>query len=342
MHDISTILYPPKQLTDRSDRTPFERWAEYPDRPSDWLHHKALTRNRLASIDRLFPPRWQGDSPSAPRATIADWLGALIKYKDGDNAVLGSMAAVQTAATIETDVRRISDLGDIVLTKRGDWRSPNPEHLFLPIEVWADNEASGMESYVHPGLVSDGETLSALQELGLKSPSPESAFKLVAEHILLGRSQEADNEQHIKFWAYSRRLQLERALAVIRAQKDFDGVEIWPTKLRVQTFAGEWRPLYSVLLPGSIVPGDGNRDDEVTVNTHWHHSDDALMRELGVTELPQANRNLALEADFKSFRDSCRSQYSEQDGMPHNPGLALSGLHVVKRYRSIGSPYHPF
>ena len=98
MHDITTILYPPKQLTDRSDRTPFERWAEFPDRPSDWLHHKALTRNRLASIDRLFPPRWQGDSPTAPRASIADWLGALIKYQDRNNAVIGSMAAVQTAA----------------------------------------------------------------------------------------------------------------------------------------------------------------------------------------------------------------------------------------------------
>ena len=77
---VGEVSYPPKELTaDRQmDMAPLERWASFPGRPSNWLHHGALTRNRLATIDRLFPPRWRGDPPSAPRATIAEWLGALV------------------------------------------------------------------------------------------------------------------------------------------------------------------------------------------------------------------------------------------------------------------------
>ena len=78
LRTIGKILYPPKKLTDGTDRTPFERWSAYSGRPSNWLHGKALTRNRLASIDRLFVPRWQGDVPAAPRATIGQWLSALV------------------------------------------------------------------------------------------------------------------------------------------------------------------------------------------------------------------------------------------------------------------------
>ena len=90
---VGEVSYPPKELTaDRQmDMAPFERWASCPGRPSNWLHHKALTRNRLATIDRLFPPRWRGHSPSAPRATIAEWLGALVEDREPGDAVPASM-----------------------------------------------------------------------------------------------------------------------------------------------------------------------------------------------------------------------------------------------------------
>ena len=100
----SEIFYPPKELTaDRQmDTTPFERWGAYTNRPSGWLHHKALTRNRLAAIDRLFPPKWPGHSPTAPRTTIADWLEALVS----ENNVEGSKAAIQIAAPLRPVLRR--------------------------------------------------------------------------------------------------------------------------------------------------------------------------------------------------------------------------------------------
>ena len=202
------VSYPPKELTSdgKRDMAPFERWAAYPKRPRDWLHHRAFTRNRLATIDRLFPPEGEapgGSSSGAPRAEIAQWLEALVhtsetddKAGEPDDAVLASMAAVQVAALIPDAIRASADLGKIVLTAANDWRVPVPDRLFLPDEMPHD-DPSNPGSCVHPGLVSDHDTLSALKKLGLKPPSPESSFRSIAGRILKsGNSQEPDDDLH--------------------------------------------------------------------------------------------------------------------------------------------------
>ena len=321
---LQDISYPPDKLTRdlQGAVAAFKRWTSYPDRPSNWLHHTALTRNRLAAINRLFPPRWQGDdNPTAPKTTIAEWLKALVEGKEADEAVRASMAAVQTAAAIPPETRSGKNLGKIVLTVNGDWQAPDPEHLFLPDKTQADGGSTGAESYVHPDLVSDPDTLSALKTLGIKSPSPESRFKLVTKRILKGGSSgEPDGDLLSEFWALSRGLTSKHAFTIVHEFKDWiTDREIWPTKLRVRTLAGNWRPLHSVLLPGAIVPGDGSRDGHATVDTDFHNQDDGLLQALGVTKAPHDDRNLSLEPHFESYRSSCRKQYSRQDGLPHNP-----------------------
>ena len=325
------LQYPPEDLVrgGQIDTAPFERWAAHPDRPSDWLHHKALRRNRLAAIDRLFhpagePSKWS--SSGAPKATIAEWLEALVKAGEPSDAVEASKAAVQVAALIPDEIRKNADLGEIVLTTAGALRKPDPQSVFLPEEEVVALSGNGhgddpeSESYVHPALVSDRDTLSALKKLEFKPPSPESSFRSVAKRVLNGgSSQEANDALHEKFWVLSRKLEVEDALSVIQEFKDWEGRKIWPTALRVRTLAGNWRFLHSVLLPGDIVPGDGSRDDSATVDTHFHEPDDELLRKLGVTEAPHENRDLSMEPRFGSYRDSCRDRFREQDGLPHTP-----------------------
>ncbi len=176
---IGQISYPPSVLMDTSGQEALDRWAAYSGRPSNWLHYKALTRTRIASIDRLFPPgkTWSGQiERDAPRATIAEWLSALLDGKDGEEAVHASMAAIQAAALIPTQVRNNDELGKIVLTASGDWRWPDVEHLFLPGDTAEDTSAGA--DFVHPDLVMDSDTISALRELGLKPPSPEGHSSL--------------------------------------------------------------------------------------------------------------------------------------------------------------------
>ena len=309
---IGEISYPPKKLTDGSDTAPFERWAAYADRPRDWLHHKALMRNRLAAIDRLFLPKWRGHIPAAPRATIAEWLEALVKEQEEASAVRASMAAVLAAAAIPPEIRSNESLGDIVLTANGGWLTPDPGCLFLPEE--SPSGTADPASCVHAKLVADRDTLSALIELGLKRPSPQSVFRVVAKSLLEGGSgQEASDDLHREFWVASRKLSAETASTVIQEHKH------WPKTLRVRTRAETWQSPYAVLLPGDIVPSDGNRDDDAAVDIHFHEPDDKLLRALGVTASPHGGRDLSSEAAYASFRGSCRSQYSKQDNLPHDP-----------------------
>ena len=309
---IEEILYPPKKLTEGSDTAPIERWGGYAGRPRDWLHHKALTRNRLAAIDRLFLPKWQGHTPTAPRVSIAEWLEALVGDQEKEAAVRASIAAVQTAAAIPREKRSNERLGDIVLKANGGWQSPDPERLFLPEK--SPSGTADPASCVHPRLIADPETLSALKELGLKSPSPMSIFGAVAKSILESDShQDASDELHREFWVTSRKLSADAASAVIRAHG------LWPKTLRILTRAGTWRPPTAVLLPGDVVAGHGNPDDAAVVDIDFHEQDDRLLRALGVTEFPQGSRDLSLETAYASFRSSCRSLYCKQDNLPHDP-----------------------
>ena len=325
---IGEISYPPKEITDGSETAPFEHWAAYPGRPRDWLHHAALTHNRvdrLAAIDRLFPKKWPGHKPTAPRARIADWLEALVQGQEADYAIRASMAAIQTAAAIPRETRRSNDeLGRIVRTASGDWQTPDLEHLFLPEEIQDDDRFTGAESYVHPGLVSDKETLSALKKLGLKPPSPESAFRRLAGRILRnGGGQESSDDLHVKFWIASRKLSTEVVHKVIREHKDYSEREVRPKKLRVRTLANKWRPLCAVLLPGGIVPGDGSLDKDVIVDTDFHESDDKLLRDLGVTDAPHDGCDLSAEPSFPDFLERCRNRFTSRDlkSNPHSSRL---------------------
>ena len=313
------ISYPPRELTSghQMDTKPFERWEEYPERPRDWLHHKALTRTRLATVDRLFhpegePPKWS--QSGAPRATIAEWLQALVKGKEADEAIQASMAAIQTAALIPSETRMKAMLGKIVLTASGDWQPPDPERIFLPDEAQGGDGSTGTETYVHPGLVSDRETLSALKKLGLKPPSPESRFRRIAKRVLgNGGAPERSNDLHREFWIASRKLPTEDAFTVIR-EPDYWGQEAWPTKLRVKTRAGSWQPLYSVLLPGDIVPGEGSQDDEATVDMDFHKEDVSLLGTLGVVDSPQCDRDLSSEESWWQFLSDRRDDFLTRPG----------------------------
>ncbi len=173
---IDEVSYPPVELTEGTDTEPLELWAAFPGRPRDWVHHKALTRDRLAAINRLFPPRWTGDERRAPRARLAEWLEALVEGKKDDDAIQASKAAIRTAAAISAQKRRNERLGRIVLRHDGSWGMPDPEALFLPQPDW--DGTHGKVTYVHPELAGDSETVWALKALGLKVTSPERAFRL--------------------------------------------------------------------------------------------------------------------------------------------------------------------
>ena len=330
---VRDISYPPAQLTpDRGmDMAPFERWAAYPGCPNDWLHHKALTRTRLATVDRLYEtpgqPSWWVSRVT--RASLATWLEALVRRAAPSEAVAASRAAIQTAALIQWSTRTDADLGRIVLAESGRWCEPDPQVLFLPIaSPDGGGGATNPDSSVHPELTADEETLSALKDLGLKPPSPEGRFRVIANHVLAGPSDSPPAGDLLEeFWRASRALSAPDALAIVSERRG------WRRDLCVRTRAGDWKPLHSVLMPGAIVPGDGSRDDGATVDSEFHEPDQELLSALGVTDAPFVGCDLRWEPVFAWYQDWQEQQYRSRDDLPATP---QTGYLAFTHYKQVG------
>ena len=325
LRTVQEIQYSPKELTPdgQIDLAPFERWAACPNRPLDWLHHKALTRNRLAAIDRLFPQQQPVQRPAAPRATIVEWLEALVEDQEPDHAVRASMAAIQAAAAIPPERLQYyvnQCYIDIVLTATGDLRDINPDAVFLADETQDGGHDPSL--FVHPELASDADTLAALKELGFKPLSPEISFKLIAREVLYSHGT-SSKTLLTKFWEQARKAGAS-AKDIIRERSG------WRSALRVRTRSGCWRPVHSVLLPGEILPGDGSRDDDATVDTDFHEPDLELLRNLGMTDKPVDSHDPPLEPWFSSFKSDCRHQFTRRK-LPRDPHLRHLQFESIER-----------
>ncbi len=151
------LHYAPDYLTaERLVEEPLNRWACFEGRPVDWLHHSALTRNRIAKIDQLF---------TEERESLAAWLEALVDGRDEKAAIASSRAALQVAASIPERTRRGERLGKILLTQSGEWCDPNADGVFLPVTAFM---GPSDERLVHAKLAADQATANALRELGIK------------------------------------------------------------------------------------------------------------------------------------------------------------------------------
>ena len=284
------ISYPPKELIDaRQNATAaFARWAAYEGRPSDWLHHRALTPTRLATLGRLFP--------FPVRKTIASWLEALVEDAEPRHRVQASKAAIQTAASIPGE----HDLGKIVLVANGRWVAPDPEKVSLSGDV----EVLTRNGLVHHQLEADPEALAALSALGIKPASRESQFReaVSAMHNL------RDEHWH-EFWQLSRKVDQQTGCEIIRKSAD------WGDRLHVRTVAGGWSALFSALLPGPIVPADGSRDGAIAIDVEFHEHDLAILQQLGAIDAP---RDGVAPREHSAFLTACRAKYYGQD-LPSQP-----------------------
>ena len=322
------LSYPPKELTPdgRIDTDLFERWTACPGRPLNWLHHKALTRNRLAAIDRLFQAQ-SGWSAGARRATIAEWLESLCNGKKEADLIKASKVAVQVAALIPHEIRVGENLGSIVLTGAENLQKPDPERLFRPGEPMIENSTINPECCVHPELASNKNTLAALKKLGIKSPSPESSFRFAAQQVLQNYRQPKNNLIE-NFWRASRELAEDDALGVI---KEFNN---WTTRTLVRTLANEWKLLHSVLLPGEILPGNGGRDRHVAIDMEFHEPDSELLRKLGAVDAPENARNLSQEPWMRSYEKDCEREWRGRN--PEEASSTRSGSLVFQSCEGIG------
>ena len=322
---VGDIRYPPNEITqDRHTNWEcLEKWSSFNDRPSNWLHNNAITRNRFSIIDRLFyskhPELTWGQK--APRSSISEWLQSLIESSDTKNEIEASRVAIQTAALIPDEIRNKCFLGAIVLTAKNEWRAPDVNQIFLPQNGSSDHiELLESHSFVHPLLVSDSETNHALKMLGFKTPSIRSQLEAIVYQLLKGGKQSGGLLKN--FWKISREFNSEEVTSVIKTQikgiPDLNWLDNSQLKLRLSNYfqvltrSSTWKHCHSVLIPGDVVPGDGSRDNSNTIDMSFHDRNSELLIELGFTHTADENFDVSIEPWFDKYLNKQRREFKKR------------------------------
>lgn len=316
LRGLFDISYPPSELTSDHDLDlrPFEMWSAYSGRSRNWLHNNALSRNRLAAIDRLFHAKREHDDlriDRAPRQSVANWFKSLSCVGASDDQLSWSKAAVRVAALLPKYCRSNGELGKFVIDASDRKRSPDFGQIFLPDDPlggeWLDPEW-----YVHPELAADKETVLALGELGVTKPSDKRILQEAARRAV-NADPETEASEFDFFWQRTRCLAPQVAF---NAVCELDNL---PNRLKLRTLNGNWRNFHSALLPGPIVADDNARDRALTIDTVFHDKDQELLKMFGACDQPQTHRDLSSEPEFTNFRDSMRNDFCNLGNLPCNP-----------------------
>ena len=311
-----------------------ERWAEFEHRPSNWLHHTAMSPNRLATIDRIYAGSGRRVRRDAPRATVAQWLKALTDAGDAaGDAVQASGAAIRIAALLPESVRNRNRVGEIVLTAAGKWASPGRDTVYL-----SGGAGFTHAQRVHSGLESDRETLEALVALGVTPPTEESEFRKLASLLFSDNLEEAElDARWSRFWTLTRSIGGQAAIEIISSNaRSF-------RKVRVMTKSGNWHEIREVLLPGPIVSGDGVRDADITVDLNFHAQDADLLDRLGVRTQPLAD-DPGFGPNYswheRNYLRHCKQEYSRRDDLPRSPQWPYLEFERPPQVRSLDAFIH--
>ena len=312
LRPLDEIWLAPAELTPgrRVESAPLDRWASYEHRPTDWLHHDALTSDRLAAIGRIQFSRFSinryglaaqntESRGHPPRASIAEWLAALTEAGDrAGDAVQASKAAIQTAVLIPERARDGKNLDRVVLTAASEWALLDPDSVYLG----GDDPTIS----VHPELEADPGTLEALRSLGIRAPSAETRLRSMAATLSTARN-DADKDQRWRdFWRYARSCGADVALRVV--DESFDS----RASVRVLTENDTWEPISEVLIPGGIV-SSGDEPRYVVVDMAFHADDHDLLPTLGAVAEPHDNANLWGEL-WDDYLNGCRRRFREKNG----------------------------
>ena len=342
MREVRNLSCSPLELT--PDCQPaLERWAGCENRPREWVHHKALTRNRLARVERLYTSyiseNTDTSSAGSPRpflkASISEWLEALVKdtkswqhteahsiedftatsdeFPVVRDIVEGEVELEQSA--VEASKAAVQTAALIPSASRG--RNKDLGSIVLTSDrrwLAPDSDVTRLKGanvpgtglFVHDGLESDPETLKALQELGIRPASPTTAFKDFASTLFKDQRVSQPDSQWNEFWQLSKDLDQPSSVAIIR------GYNNWRDVVRVRTISGTWESLFSTLLPGRIVPSDGSRDSAIAVDIQFHADNLELLKLLGVNDAPQGKHPLSTR-HYRSFLLNGRQKFTNRE-----------------------------
>ena len=229
------------------------------------------------------------------------------------------MAAVQTAAMIPFDRRRDNALGSFVLTLAGDWQAPDPERIFLPDEVPDEDGSACDEAYVHPNLASGRRNAFRARGSGTKATIAGEQFQTCCEK---------SPWEVASIWCQARTFTGSSGSLLAGCRS----ILLWPSFASTRMGEGKRSGPGNCVRAREVETGCplipfcgrvkscramGVGDDDATVDTEFHETDEKLLQELGVTAIPHDRWNLSAEPSFHAFLERHRKQFTNR--LDNNP-----------------------
>ncbi len=266
-------------------------WADHPGRPTNWIHHSMESpKHRRDSVNRIL------EHSTTPVATVKEWLEALVSDKTPE--------ASARAVLIVADMKRnnhpqVEDAlrAKIVLTETLGLVTPSTQIFRRSADDGLADNTVYVDERVYAG---QGAIAKALDLLGIHEAHAAGRFASVVERGLVGYS----DRDWVAFWELARLAGPTGVNAAFR-NRDIDTAK----ELKVKVLTGDFRRIRDCLLPGRVVPDDGSRDRNVTVDMQFHRDDRACLVDLGLLDGPVANVDPAGEEWFEEYKEVYWKQY---------------------------------
>ena len=290
--DSEGVLTHPDRLTlipTTAGESALAIWRELERRPGEWGHEQLNSRERRPRAIRLGAHETDADR----------WLAAIAEPATPAMSIAAIRASAGCARELGRRTEPAGRRAPIILTEDGRLVAPDSARVFMS---GVDRGEIADLLIVHPEVEADPDARRILTErFGLAQVDPIRELE-----VLLAESAAVGFAGWDGLWAAVRRASLPDATPKLRQQM---------RRIKVRTLAGNWRRSWEVLLPGPIVPGDGSRDRDVTVDIAYHGEDREALSLLGVVDSP-ANDGLAAtelgETALPNWQHKYRNQRVEE------------------------------
>ncbi|MFI7675610.1 DEAD/DEAH box helicase [Actinophytocola sp. NPDC049390] len=308
--DQDGVLRRPRDLhvhPEKLSRASLALWQSHPGRPRDWIHHSVDAGPvRRGKVGHIL------DAADCRPETLRTWLEALV----ADRSPAASATALRILAHLIDDELAHDPAGAAEV--RGARILLTEQHGFVPPiagSVFRRTVEDGLRDdlvYVHPEIAGDISMLRFLDRLGIRDADAEGRFHSVLDQ---GGFDGYSPQEWTRFWELLRSAGRTSQVPAIKRKMPSPG-----TTLMVRTVTGGWRPLVECLLPGPVVPVDGERDGDVAIDVRFHGDDRGVLLEFGVTDAPTRGHRPDTEPWFEEYHKAIHDAYVRKlDPADHRP-----------------------
>lgn len=296
--NMEGVLFKPSELKLHPPNLSAEAlrlWRSYPAHPTGWCHHDVdASTARRSRVERLL------ELNGRRAESVAVWLESLAASATPEASTAALAVAAELYENGDGRIKASVRQARILLTENGGLVAPIPGTVFL--KHAASHHCPSL-TYAHDAIAASEQARKACETIGVSEVEASSELEAMLATQNLQLYTDISWE---RFWRLVGQLDTDKSVEIIKAHvtvKDRHNIHI-------RTLGEQFRPLNSVLIPGTVVPEDGSRDADVTVDLSYHKQTISVIRELGAVDAPRLGSGNPCESWFSEYLSAAIVHYS--------------------------------